>query len=82
MTDLTLGQAVQMCRADEAASRDALEIIGTDVAACRAPARVRHRETGACKDGRLGARTHGRPEDGGRPTSPSPTPKIRIYVIK
>ena len=70
VTDLTLSQAVQICRANEAASRDALEIIGTDVAVCRTPARVRDREPGVRQDGRLGARTDGRSEDGDRPTSP------------
>ena len=61
--NLTLDQAVQLCRSEEAASRDAGEIVGTDVAACRAPARGRSRDR---QDGRRGDSAAGRTQHGGR----------------
>ena len=48
VSGLTLSQAIQICRSEEAASRDANEIVGTDVAACR----VMRRPRGAFQRGR------------------------------
>ncbi|XP_043221209.1 branchpoint-bridging protein-like [Amphibalanus amphitrite] len=61
--NLSLTEAVRVCRAEETSSRAVEDIVGVSVAACRAPAGARR---GRRQHGGFGGQSAGRFQDGGR----------------